>query len=208
MSTSPVQIAVRAASKAAFDNGLKAAGFRRQGNHLHRRAHDLIHAFNFQASRGSAVPLGEFTVNLVVTADFIYRHWMGRPLPKNPAAALFPIQQRIGSLLPQRQDTWWRADADIESVCIEVRQALVTYGLPFFADFPSVDALLERLRTGRGAPHMSPGQAALLYAMLAKEKGFDEEAGWQIRTALEMAEASEFRETVRTLARRLGIATP
>jgi hypothetical protein len=208
MSTSPVQIAIRAASKAAFDNGLKAAGFRRQGNHLHRPSHDLIQAFNFQASRGSAVPLGEFTVNLVVTADFIYRHWIGRPLPKNPAAALFPIQQRIGLLMPQREDKWWPADADIDALCVEVGHVLVAYGLPFFAAFPSVNALLERLRSGTGAPGMSPAQATLLHAMLAKEKGFDDEAEQQIRGAFEDARGSGFQETVGTIARRLGIAPP
>jgi hypothetical protein len=53
---SQTEAAIRAASKAAFHGGLRDAGFRRQGDHLHRHSGGLIHAFNFQASRGMAVP--------------------------------------------------------------------------------------------------------------------------------------------------------
>jgi hypothetical protein len=198
------EAAIRAASKAAFHGGLRAAGFRRQGNHLHRRSGGLIHAFNFQASRGMAVPNGAFTVNLLVTSEHLYRCWTGRPLPANPATVFFPIQARVGLLMPQRKDLWWSVETEPTRLCREVVDVLVTYGLPFFDTLSSVDALLEQLRKG-GARRGLMTDAHLIHAMLAKEKGFDDEAAEQIREALAKA-AAPFRETVMRMAERLDLA--
>lgn len=208
MPGSTIQSVMRAVSRAAYHGGLKAAGFRRQGNHFHRQSRDLIHAFQFQASTGMAVRVGAFTVNLVVTAESLYRHWSGRALPKNPATALFPINERIGLLMPQQEDHWWRADADVESLCLEVSHALVTWGLPFFDQFASLDVLLDRLRTGASVRGMPSGHVKLVHAMLASDKGHASEAEQQICQALEEAGASSYRETVQRVASRLGVTLP
>src|SRR5690348_54537 len=128
---SQTAVVLRAASKAAFDGGLGAAGFRRQGHHLHRRSDGLVHGFNFQASRGMAVRAGAFTVNLLVSSESMYRCWTGR-VPANPATMFFPIQRRIGSLMPERDDQWWSAETEPTILSHEVAAALVTHGLPFF----------------------------------------------------------------------------
>jgi Domain of unknown function (DUF4304) len=202
---SKTEAAIRAASKAAFHGGLRDAGFRRQGNHLHRQSGGLIHAVNFQASRGMALPLGAFTVNLLVTSEYLYLCWAGRT-PVNPATMFFPIQQRIGLLMPQREDRWWPVDGGIDGLCREVSRALVQYGLPFFETFPSADALLALLRSGSTLPGVLMTDAHLLLAMLAKEKGLDDEATAQLRRALEKAGASSFRDTVLRIAERLRLA--
>src|SRR5689334_3780539 len=136
MAASSVQSAIRDVSKSIYLSQFRGFGFRRQGNHLHRRSQDLIHAFNFQASRSKA---GDFTVNLLVSSEALYRHWTGRPLPKNPATAFFPIQQRIGILMSGGQDRWWTINAEREVLSRDVRHALVKYGMPFFDAFPSSD---------------------------------------------------------------------
>ena len=196
---------LRAVSRAAFDGGLRKAGFRRQGNHFHRQSNGLIHAFNFQASRGVAVPNGAFTVNLLVSSEYIYRCWAGR-VPANPAARFIPIQWRIGLLMPEREDKWWPVDAEIGGLSREVSHALVTYGLPFFDTFSSADALLEQLRQGLDARRGFVGDTHLVRAMLAREKGLDDEAAQQLRQALERAGTSSYRETVLRIAKRLEIA--
>jgi len=202
MAASPIQSVIREVSKAAYQRDLRAVGFRRQGNHIHRRFNDLIHSFNFQASRLAA---GEFTVNLLVTSEALYRYWTGRPLPANPATAFFPIQQRIGNLMPERQDRWWTIDTDQEILSRDVRHALLTYGLPFFDAFSSSEAILERLRADANIPGVSAGQAKLVRAMLAKERGNLQEAEQQIHAALEEAGSSGFRQTVLAVAHRLGM---
>jgi uncharacterized protein DUF4304 len=198
-------MAVRLASRAAFQSGLRLAGFRRQGNHLHRRSDGLIHAFNFQASRGMAVPLGAFTVNLLVSSEHMYRTWTGR-VPANPATMFFPIQRRIGSLMPEREDRWWSAGMEPALLCQEVSDALVNYGLPFFDAFPSADALLEQMRDRSHVLRGLMTDAHLVHAMLAREKGLEEEAAQQLREALEKAGSSPFRATVLKIAERLQLA--
>jgi hypothetical protein len=195
---------LRAVSRAAFDGGLRAAGFRRQGNHFHRHSNGLIHAFNFQASRGMAIPNGAFAVNLLVSSEYLYRCWTGR-LPANPATMFFPISERIGLLMPQREDKWWPVDREPTILGREVADALVTCGLPFFDAFPSADALLTLLRDGSRVPGVLMTDVHLVHAMLAKEKGRDEEAAQQLRQALEKAGPSSFRETVLRIAERLQL---
>src|SRR5579864_6927022 len=189
---SATETAIRAASKAAFHGGLRQAGFRRQGNHLHCQSGGLIHAFNFQASRGMAVPNGAFTVNLLGSSEHLYRSWAGH-VPANPATMFFPIQRRIGSLMPEREDRWWSAETDAAIISQEVADALVTYGLPFFDAFPSADALLAQLRDRSRVQRGLMTDARLVHAMLAKEKGLDNEAAQQLREALEKAGSSSFR---------------
>jgi hypothetical protein len=210
MATTPVQKAIREVSKAVLEHGFRAAGFRRQGHHLHRSFNDVIHGIHFQTSRWSTAPLGEFTVNLSVTADSLYRYWTGHPLPSNPATATFPINQRIGSLMPERLDRWWKVNThtDIDALCREVSDALVTYGLPFFDTFPSLESILEGLRKGSSFPGMMgyQGPATLIHAMLAKDSGHEDEAERKICQALEDAGTSLFRETVLLVAHRLSIS--
>src|SRR5579864_2248689 len=107
MAATVMQTAIMSASKAALNHSLKALKFRRQGNHLWRESDGLFHGVHFQGSQWGTAVAGSFTVNLGITSQWLYRCWTGRPLPSNPATALFPIQMRIGSLMTERRDHWW-----------------------------------------------------------------------------------------------------
>jgi hypothetical protein len=207
MSRSSVLLAIAAVSKAASKSELLAAGFRRQGNHLLRDAHGLIHGIRFQASRGSAVPLGRFTINLIVTSESFLRYWTEKPLPRNPIVIPFPVQHRIHSLSPAKA-SWWEVDGgtNIEELCHEVTGVLLRFGLPFFEDFQSPVTFLDRLRERRGAPGTTRAQGYLVHAMLAKDQGFEEEARRELQKAFDGAEFSPFGQTVLAIADRLGIA--
>jgi hypothetical protein len=196
-----------AASKALAERGLKAAGFRRQGHYLHRAHDDLIHGVHLQASQWPTATAGSFTVNLVVTSAWLYTSWTSRSLPSNPATALFPVVQRIGGLTPSRRDLWWevQASSDLVAVSTEVANTVIEYGLPFFDSAANSDALLARLRAGKGLPGVTAHQALLVHAMLAAERGLPSEAQEQIRRALADAGVSPFGDTVRVIARRLGL---
>jgi hypothetical protein len=90
-------------------------------------------------------------------------------------------------------------------VSTEVASTVIEYGLPFFDSAANSDALLARLRAGKGLPGLTVYQAPLVHAMLATEKGFTSEAQEQIRRALADAGDSPFGNTVRLVARRLGL---
>ena len=194
-------------SRAAFTSTFRAAGFRRQGVHLHRAAADLHHGIHFQASKWGTRSEGRFTMNLVVTAPFVYEAWTGRPFPANPATAFFPIQMRIGFLMPAGTDHWWDVtDAPPgEAMLAEVIDALTKFGVPFLDGFPSSLTLLQRLRAGERLPGVLGQQPPLVHAILAHHHGAIDEARALLDGALDRAGSSPSQATVRTLARRLGL---
>jgi hypothetical protein len=198
--------AITAVSRAAYANGLRQAGFRRQGNHLHRPSADLFHGVHFQASKWGTRCEGKFTINLVVTAPFLYQGWTGKPLPANPATALFPVQQRIGFLLPERRDHWWTVAVDdpTDELADEVTRGLLRYALPFLDEFRSSGVLLDRLRQERGLPGLTEPRVWLVHAMLAQHCDAGDEARTLLQRALEYAGTSPFRSTVVSVGRRLG----
>jgi len=207
MSQSVTTSAIAVSSKFAYSKVLKSLGFKRGGNHMYRLSEDLFHGIHFQASQWGSSVEGQFTINLVVTSPMLYEAWTGKPLPRNPASALFPIQQRIGSLMPEHQDHWWSVSAstDIASLEREVLQVLTEYALPFFAEYPDSEMLLNRLRENKGLPGLTSAQFPLIHAMLAKGLDYPDEASTQIQRALSDAGASPFRATVERVGHQIGV---
>jgi Domain of unknown function (DUF4304) len=208
MRRSVTQTAIRASSSTAFSGGLRAAGFSREGNHLHRPAGEVIHAVHFQASQFNEAIDGSFTVNLVVTSEFLFKAWTGDSLPRNPATALFPIVVRIGWLMPCRSDHWWRATADtnIDSLAADVARTIIDYGLPFFASYTDHGAILTSIQAGHAVSGIHPGHLPLVHAMLAAQAGVLSEAKKQLDSAWATAGESPFRRTIELVGSRLGIS--
>lgn len=207
MTVSTTVRALQTASKAVHHLGLRDAGFRRQGNHLHRKMNDLIHAVHFQASQWGSSDGGRFTVNLVVTCPFLYTIWTGRDFPKNPASTLFPVTSRIGRLMPARRDHWWEVDAltDQEALSRDVVAVVLEFGVPFFDAFQSTEVMLARLRLGNGLPGLTEAQCPLVHAMLAVQKGARDEASKVLCMARIAAGTSPFLSTVQSIGDRLRI---
>jgi len=63
----------------------------------------------------------------------------------------------------------------------------------------------RQLRRGWQTPRGLMAAPHLVHAMLAKEKGLDDEAAQQLRYALNKAGESSFRETVLRIAERLQL---
>lgn len=205
MSKSITQQAIREASGATAKR-LAAAGFKRKGFHLHRKAGELFHAIQFQASRWGSTAEGKFTVNLIVTSPDLYKEWIGRPFPLNPASALFPIQRRIGSLMPQRSDYWWTVDSDtdISSLATKVAETIENSAIRFFADYESNEALLSQLRKGI-CPGCTAPLAAVVHALVANKLGYKGEALEAFRTAIAKSEVPGFSKRVVSVAKKLGL---
>ena len=185
---------------------LASAGFKRKGLHLYRKAGELFHAIQFQASQWGTATDGKFTINLIVTSPVLYTQWIGRPFPANPASALFPIRMRIGSLMPQRCDHWWTVDSgtDISSLATEVASAIENSAIQFFKPYESNEALLAQLRQGI-CPGCTAGQAAVVHALVANNLGYKDEALEAFKTALSEPTIPAFSERVVSLARKLGL---
>jgi Domain of unknown function (DUF4304) len=207
VSESVTASAIAASSKYAYSKALKSLGFKRGGHHMYRLSEDLFHGIHFQASQWGSSMEGQFTINLVVTSAMLYEAWTGKPLPRNPASALFPIQQRIGTLMPGHQDHWWSVSAstDIPAIEREVLQALTEHALPFFTEYPDCKTLLNRLRQNKGLPGLTSAQFPLIHAMLANGLGYPDEASTQIQRALSDVGASPFRATVMRVGHQIGV---
>ncbi len=190
----------------AVQSVLGEQGFHRRGHHLFRPAEDLFHGVHFQASRWGSRAEGSFTVNLVVAAPYVYGCWTGRPLPANPATALYPVQQRLGLVMPQHRDIWWNVSTDtyLPGLAEEVACVVVAYGLPFFDQYPSTMAMLEKVRRGERLPGSEP-HLLMIHAILAKQHGFLAEATEQILRQLDAVPPSSFRQQIMRVAETLGL---
>jgi hypothetical protein len=116
---------------------LRRMGFKGSGQSfiLPSETHWVL--LGFQKSRVSYAEFVLFTVNVTAVSK---RAWVEarsersylseRPSP-NSNYGPWAWQQRIGHLLPDRQDKWWTIDtrASAESVRIEVLDAIRTYAL-------------------------------------------------------------------------------
>jgi hypothetical protein len=207
VSRSVTRAAIAEVSRYAHSERLKAAGFRRTGAHMYRSSDDLFHGIHFQGSQWGTADEGRFTVNLVVTSPALYEGWTGKSLPSNPATALFPVVERIGSLMPDNKDHWWRVSTstDVPALAEEVLRALTQHALPFFAAYPDSVAILQRLRAIGVLPGVTRAQSPIVHAIIAKAKGLPAEAATQIQRALVVAGDSPFRTTVKLIARRLEL---
>ena len=186
---------------------LMTHGFTRKAPHFFRPSADLFHCVHLQASQWGGASSGQFTINLGATSASLYGHWTSRPLPSNPATAIWPIQQRIGLLSPSRRDLWWTVDANTETVSLgqQVVQFVSEFGLPFFDAFPDSEAILHAIRANRSVPGITDPQRPLLEAMLLVDRGEKDGAKDCILRALSKTKITGFKETILLIASRLGL---
>lgn len=189
---------------------LAAHGFKRKSPHLLRECSDVLQCVHFQSSQWGTATEGRFTVNLVVTSSGIYEAWTGCSLPANPATASYPIQQRIGSCLPEKKDTWWTIDSeiDLDALAGQVAAIVALHAPAFFAQFTSTQAMLSSLRVSGSLPGLTRAQAALVHAYLAQVNGSAEEAQSIICTELRATSNSPFKNTILSFAERAHIQLP
>jgi hypothetical protein len=208
MAKSVAQSVIGAISKSAYKNALNTLGFKRAGMQLFMPSHDLFHVIRFDASQWGTASEGSFTVTLVVAIPTVHEYWTNSPFPKNPAASMVPIQQRVGFLMDDRKDIWWsvNGDTDVQALEREVTHSLIEYAVPFFTHYPDSLALLNQFRAGEKIPGVKGIHIPIVHSMLAKSHGFLDEAKCQIEKALEEAGTVEFKkEFAAEMGRRMEL---
>lgn len=119
---------------------LAALGFTRHGSTFNRRRRLRVEAINFQRSTYNTSLGARFTVNAGIASAYDPHcvTWM--------AVVNCPINRRIGSLRPDRQDFWYEylpeeqasTDAAVAAAMAEIER----YVLPFFDQRPPLEWLL------------------------------------------------------------------
>ncbi len=132
---------------------LREQGFSRRGSTFHLREEGNWGMINVQRSQTSTADQVSFTVNLGVASRRLMAFWQ-QPAEKRPSVWDCHWRERIGFLLPARQDRWWTIDADTppHTVAQEVRDATVSLAVPEVRRNLSDEALRDLWLAGR-----SPG---------------------------------------------------
>jgi uncharacterized protein DUF4304 len=113
---------------------LKQEGFRKRGRTFHRKIAHVSQIVNVQASRNNIGADGSFTLNLGVYFPAVDLSVRGAAVPDVPKEYDCTLRERIGSLLPDRTDKWWKLapGTDYRAISDEICAAWTQAGKPWF----------------------------------------------------------------------------
>lgn len=153
---------------------LKDRGFRKSRQTFWKDSDMILAVISFQKSQWNSNEVVSFTVNVGIASK---RLMPAHPAHRPPRVEACVVQERIGWLLPIREDLWWeiRSDTDIDRVADDVKAAIVRGVLPFIRRFPNDQALLsywaEAIAYGGRSLHtMRFGAALSLAAALGNDE--------------------------------------
>jgi hypothetical protein len=177
---------------------LKPRGFRRNAPNYWRETEGIFQSINFQASQWGSHAEGSFTINLGVTSPTLYEVFTGRDLPKNPAGLLWPVNRRIGSLMPSRCDLWWKVDerTDLAKLGREVASSLEEIALPFLDVVRTPEQLYAAVLSDSSVTGLTEAQLVLVRATLAVQLGDKATARALLDDALDKYRGKPFETTV------------
>ncbi len=149
---------------AALTATLGPAGFRVSGSVFKRSRKDVVHLLSLQSSTESTATSLRVTANLAVWVEALADE------RTKPDVSASQWSQRIGFLLPVRQDHWWiaRSDDEARSVASEICATVVKYGLPAL-DALSSAADLAALWESNRSPGLTAIQAQRYLACLREK---------------------------------------
>jgi uncharacterized protein DUF4304 len=138
---------------------MKPRGFSRKGQSFYLYRHANWGIVNFQKSTGSTREKILFTINLGVASTRLLEFFeSGRFSDRRPNIWDCHWHERIGSLLPGRQDTWWSIDATtpLEELTQTLCGHLQDVGIPeiekHISDVALRDLWLTEFVSGVGGP--------------------------------------------------------
>ncbi len=206
--TSRTRQAISEISATACRPILSRLGFRRAAPHFWRVVNGLSQCVNFQASAWGSREAGRFTINLGISSPALFEGFTGRRFPKEPAAALWPVNTRIGFVMPERRDLWWDVDetTDVTRVGDQVATALSDYAVPWLQKLATRRDLIDAVEDAPMALGIFPAQVPFVLAIFAAEDGDLARARAILVSALEDLRGKPFELAVRQVADRLAIA--
>ena len=128
---------------------LKEKGFLKQGNTFYIRGNDNFGMLNFQKSRSSSIHEILFTINIGVSLTRL-RKFNKENLDKKPAIESCHWKKRIGFLLPEKRDYWWRIDnnTSIKEMAGEIINVILNLATPEILDHLNEKRLEAEWLTG------------------------------------------------------------
>ena len=117
---------------------LKDNDFKKRGNHFYKSNGSIGYCANIQNDKWNNREIIRFTLNVGIFTDSFwlehedYKHT--GIIPTFPREYECAIRERIGNLLPVKEDKWYciTSDTDVVKLWSEIERDLTEYILPFF----------------------------------------------------------------------------
>jgi hypothetical protein len=132
-------------------------GYRKAGALFSLDFHDVVHLVGVQSSQASTAKQTQLTIDLGVFAPALVDSDVREHT--KPSIAEAHWRQRLGFVMPERQDRWWSiaSAAEARSVGAQMAAALATHGLKALAGIPDLGAL-KRLWNSGSSPGLTERQ--------------------------------------------------
>jgi Domain of unknown function (DUF4304) len=133
---------------------LSNLGFKRRQNIIYVRNQDGFGVVEFQRSLSNSSSQIKFTINVGVIIDVLLDPRVRGNVAKRPATLYAHVRQRLGRLLPERNEKWWTIvqSSDTEHLAAQVLQCVLNGAIPFLRDYSNIDNVVSMWKQGR-----SPG---------------------------------------------------
>ncbi len=143
-----------------LNNLLAPLGFRKAGTLFSADRGEVVHLIQLQSSQKSTAQQILVTVNVGV--------FVPRLGPATPGIPQSHWRQRIGSLMPERQDKWWSINnvGDSKTVAAEIARCVEHFGLTALRTIPNI-AALKALWEGGISPGLTSGERTRFLAQVA-----------------------------------------
>lgn len=128
---------------------LKSRGFRRSKLTWTRTSGRVAHVIDFQRSRFSDPGSVDFTINVGVALDDIWRVYSGEgfggAIREDQCYSRFRVGEALGGFRSDATDRWWTIGANVDSdaLAAEVKSTVLERCLPILDRLDSVDAVFR-----------------------------------------------------------------
>ena len=155
---------------------LKAANYRKRGHAFNRQTEPgLIQVINFQAGQNFSLYYGQFTINLGIFVEEIFKTTLEIPVPDFPKEYHCELRTRLGALTPYERDHWWDLRENQLQASLEIGHLLQKYAIPFLDSFASREAIIKQWYAGN-LERWLPARRGVSVAIVAAHLGRSEEA--------------------------------
>ena len=143
--------------------------FLRKGNCFYRRLSNNWGLIDFQKSRKSTKDEIIFTINIGISSGILMNFFSPDLASKKPSIDACQWRQRIGFLLPNRDDKWWMLTESSKNLVLdEIMRHLINLGIPTVNSHLSDAQLCKEWLSGI-SPGITDIQRLLNLAVLAKK---------------------------------------
>jgi len=157
----PVRTIIQGIASILNREVLKKSGFKKVGMTWLKEA-PWTQVINMQMGKWNTQEEGTFTINLGLHIPELHAAIEAYPVSGSVKEYDCDVRQRIGLLMPVRQDFWWevKSTSDVRSIADEVSQALLKHGIPWLDQTAqSLSTIAEELKS-----HASHSAAAVAFA--------------------------------------------